>query len=115
MPNPDKIVGRIRANGANVIVDGGKLQIVNGSKLPDGARGFIKANARAIADFLEREHEVEERAAIMEHEGGIPRARAEDFARFLHSSRPGDVDVADWNWFVAKAAEAVEIEYARAA
>lgn len=103
-----KIIDRIRANGANVEIDGGKLRIVNGKKLPAGALDFIRQRGREIAAFIEQEGEFEERAAIIEHDGGVTSARADELARLLQANPPPDVSPADWTWFVGKAAEIID-------
>jgi len=103
-----KIIERIRANGANVMCDGGKLVIVNRTKLPDGAIDFIRAQARDIALFLEREAETEERAAIIEYDGGLTRAVAEYLTKLLMSSPPHGSNPSDWSWFVGEAAKAID-------
>lgn len=55
------------------------------------------ASARPLATWGEAEGE---RAAIVEHDGAIPRAWAEEFAR-LHPDRPpGDVPLRRWQRFV---------------
>lgn len=99
-----KIVARVRSNGANIILDGGRLKIVNGTRLPAGARDFIKAHGKAIAAFLDKEGEFEERAAIIEHDGGLDRTSAESLARLLLSSPPSGADPSDWTWFCNHAA-----------
>jgi hypothetical protein len=42
----------------------------------------------------------EERAALIEHEGGIPREWAEGFARLDPNRQPGDVSLRRWRTFV---------------
>ncbi|PSJ64486.1 hypothetical protein [Kumtagia ephedrae] len=108
MADAAEIISRIRDRGANVAIDAGKLTIVDSHKLPAGSIAFIRANARAIADYLDREAAFEERAAILEYDGGLPRPMAEDFARLLLASAPRGVTPADWTWFCGKAAEIVE-------
>ncbi len=115
MADPAKIMGRVRALGANVVIDGGGLKIVNGRKLPGDAMAFIKQHAGEIADWLDREGEIEERAAIIEFDGGSPRAWADQFARILISSRPAGVSDLDWSWFITRAGQIVDEAPARAA
>ncbi len=102
------ILQRIRARGANVMIDGGKLIVINKAKLPDGALDFIRQHGRAIAQFIEKEGEFEERAAIIEFDGGFSRKEADDIARLLLSSPPKDCNPADWTWFVGKASEIID-------
>ncbi len=108
MADVAKIIERIRANGANVIIDAGKLRIINSKKLPAGALDFIKLHGKEIAGFIEQEGDVEERSAIMEHDGGMLRAHADQLARLLFANPPTDVMPSDWTWFVSKAAEIVD-------
>jgi hypothetical protein len=100
---------------AYVMLDGRKLVIVNREKLPAGAMDFIKKHAAQIADFLTSEGDFEERAAIIEFDGGLSRPAAEYLARLLHSSPPKDANPADWSWFVGQASEIVERDLQRGA
>ena len=108
MPDVAKILGRIRSHGANVLLDGRKLQIVNRAKLPAGALDYIKAHGREIADFLDREAEVEERAAVIEFDGGVPRKWAEQFADLLINQKPAGVDELDWSWFITRCGQILD-------
>lgn len=108
MADVGKIVERIRAHGANIAIDAGKLIIINREKLPDGAFEFIRQHGREIAQFIEKEGEFEERAAIIEFDGGFSRKEADDIARLLLSSPPKDCNPADWTWFVGKASEIID-------
>lgn len=108
MADVGELVLRIRAVGANVFIDGGTLQIVNAGKLPHGALDFIKRHGKQLADFIEKEGDFEERSAIIEHDGGMPRSAADELARLLLAHPPGDISPADWTWFVGKAFEVVD-------
>ncbi|TGT36199.1 hypothetical protein [Mesorhizobium sp. M8A.F.Ca.ET.165.01.1.1] len=96
------LVDRVRSFGANIVLDGSALRIVNGQKLPAQARGFIAKNSKAIAEYLRSDENVEfeERAAIIEFDGNIPREWAEQFARFLSRAKPAGVSEIDWSWFL---------------
>lgn len=108
MADVTKLIERIRVNGANVAFESGRLRIVNAAKLPEGALDFIKAHGRAIADFLDREAEFEERAAIIEFDGRAPREWAEQFARVLMQQRPAHVSDVDWSWFITRAGQIID-------
>lgn len=108
MADPAKIVAKIRSHGANIMLDGQKLVIVNREKLPPEAFGFISQHAKALAEFLSAEGEFEERAAIIEFGAGVSRLLAEDLASILLASPPKDCNPADWTWFVGKAAAIVD-------
>lgn len=108
MPDPASIMGRIRAVGANVEIDGGKLRIINGRRVPDELRAELRQHGKAVADWLEREGNIEERAAIMEHDGGMARHDADRLARLLFANCPPGTNTADWTWFVNKALEIMD-------
>lgn len=108
MPDVGSIISRIRAAGANVEVDGGKLHIINGRRVPDELRAELRQNGKAVAVWLDREGNVEERSAIMEHEGGMPRRDADRLARLLFANCPHGTSAADWSWFVNKAMEIMD-------
>ena len=103
-----KIIERIRSNGANVTLDSGKLVIVNRAKLPAEGIDFIRSHAREIAAFLDQEAETEERAAIIEYDGGLTRAVAEYLTKLLMSAAPAGSNPSDWSWFVSEAAKAID-------
>ncbi|RWI46377.1 MAG: hypothetical protein EOQ93_29885 [Mesorhizobium sp.] len=69
---------------------------------------FIKRHGKQIATFLADEGDIEERSAIMEHDGGIRRELADSLARLLLAHPPQGVDPSDWSWFVGKAAEIID-------
>lgn len=108
MPDPAKIIERIRSFGANILLDGRKLEIINAAKLPEGAAAYVRQNAKIIADFLDREAEFEERTAIIEFDGGSPREWAEQFAKFCISHRPEGVSELDWSWFITSAGKIID-------
>lgn len=108
MANASKIIERIRANGANVMLDQGKLVIVNRAKLPAEALEYVRSHAREIAGFLNVEAEFEERAAIIEYDGGLTRAVSEYLTKLLMSSPPSGTSDADWSWFVGQAAKVID-------
>jgi hypothetical protein len=113
MASVSDLVERIRAGGANVVLDRGHLRLVNGKKLAPEALAYIKRNGKLIAEWLEQEGAFEERAAIIEHDGGASRPVAEGLARLLLARPPKDVDPADWTWFVGKAAHILDGAAAR--
>ncbi|PWJ73848.1 hypothetical protein C7441_12532 [Pseudaminobacter salicylatoxidans] len=108
MADVKKIIERIRAHGSNVAVDAGRLIVVNREKLPEGAFEYIRQHGRQIAQFIESEGNFEERAAVIEFDGGIDRPQAEDLTSILLASTPDDCNPADWTWFVSKAAAIID-------
>lgn len=115
MASVEAILARIRTHGANVILDDGKIRVVNGRGLPDGAVSYITTHSREIAAFLEKEAEFEERAAMMEFDGGLTRASAEYITRFLMGSPPEGTSPVEWQWFVNEAAKLIDSGLSRAA
>lgn len=108
MADVARIIERIKACGANIMVDGSKLTIVNRSRLPTGAAEFIREHGREIAAFLEKEAGFDERAAIIEYDGGLNRPAAEYLTRLLMTSPPAGVDRSDWSWFVGQASQIID-------
>ncbi|TIP49661.1 MAG: hypothetical protein E5X77_10150 [Mesorhizobium sp.] len=96
------LVDRVRSFGANIVLDGNSLRIVNRQKLPDAARSYIAKHGNAIAEYLVSNGNIafEERAAIIEFDGRAPRDWAEQFARYLGRTKPAGVSDADWSWFL---------------
>lgn len=101
-------VERIRSFGANVMSDQGRILVVNREKLSPAAMDFIKKNGREIASYLDHEAESEERAAIIEYDGGLTRPIAEYLTRLLMTHPPTGVDQSDWSWFVGQAAQVID-------
>jgi hypothetical protein len=108
MASVPELIERVRSHGANVTIDGGKLRVINGRKLPDGALDYIKKHGAEVAAFLDTEAEFDERAAIIEYDGGLTRAVAEYLTKLLMSSAPSGANAEDWSWFVGEAAKAID-------
>jgi hypothetical protein len=102
------IISRIHAAGANVEIDGGRLHIVNGRRVPDDLRVELRRHGKAVADWLDREGEFEERAAVIEFEGHTPREWAEQFAAILIQRRPRGVSDLDWSWFITRSGQIID-------
>ncbi|MBL8578109.1 MAG: hypothetical protein JNK47_12855 [Mesorhizobium sp.] len=102
MANIADLVDRVRSFGANIVLDGNTLRIVNKQKLPTGASAFIAKNGKAIAEYLRSDQNIdfEERAAIVEFDGKAPREWAEQFSRFLTMTKPASASEIDWSWFL---------------
>ncbi|RWI60267.1 MAG: hypothetical protein EOQ93_03120 [Mesorhizobium sp.] len=96
------LIDRVRSFGANIVLDGNALRIVNRQKLPDAARAYIAKHGKAVADYLRSDENIafEERAAIIEFDGRAPREWAEQFARYLGQTKPAGVSDMDWSWFL---------------
>ncbi len=96
------LVDRVRSFGANIVLEGNALRIVNRQKLPPTATAYIAKHGKAIAEYLRSDENVEfeERAAIVEFDGGVPREWAEQFARYLTKTKPANVEEIDWSWFL---------------
>lgn len=108
MASVAELIGRIRSHGANVMIDAGKLRVVNGRKLPDGALDYIKKHGAELVAFLDEEANFDERAAIIEFDGGLTRPAAEYLTKLLMSHPPAGANEADWSWFVAQAAKVMD-------
>lgn len=108
MADAANIIERIRANGANIIVDHGKLRIINRHKLPTGAAEFIRQNARAVAAFLDNELEFETCAKRIEFNTNAPREWARQFADILINQKPEGVDEVEWSWFITRCGQIID-------
>lgn len=101
------LLTRVRLRGANITLGPDGLRIINRDKLSAEAVAFIRKHRAAIVEHLRQEDaeaEFEERAGILEFDGGMCRADAEAYARLLLAQPPSDVSPADWSWFVGLAA-----------
>jgi hypothetical protein len=102
MADPAAILDRLRATGANVVLDGKQMRLINGGKLSGEAKAYLVQHRAEIAALLQAEQDeaVEERAAIIEFDGHAPREWAEQFARVLIQHRPAGIREVDWSWFI---------------
>lgn len=108
MSDPASIVSRIRAAGSHIEIDGGKLRIINGRRVPDELRAELRQHGKAVANWLVSEGSFEGRSAIMEHDGQMARHDADRMARLLFANCPAGTNPADWTWFVNKALEIMD-------
>lgn len=115
MFSPADLLMRIRSFGANAVLSSGGLRIVNGSRLPKDALGFVTRHRVALIEHLrDLEVEADERAAIIEFDGGGPREWAEQFAGILIRLRPTGIDDLDWTDFIVACGKIVDQVPARA-
>lgn len=71
------VLDRIRAQGGNVIRRGFSFSLRQGRLTPE-AIAWVKANLEAVkAEVWPTYHDWQERAAVMEFEGGLTREEAE--------------------------------------
>ena len=88
MGAPD-LIFELRRTGYSIRADGGYLDISPADNLPPDLVQQLKQSKAEILTELQRETEdlqeaFEERAAIMEFDGGLPRHEAEALAKALH-------------------------------
>lgn len=104
------LLDRVRSFGANIVLDGNTLRIVNRQKLPPAAVGYIAKHGKAVAEYLRSDEniEFEERAAIIEFDGCVPREWAEQFARYLTKTRPAGISDLDWSWFLTNCGRMID-------
>lgn len=96
------ILGKVRALGADVVLDGGRMKIVNPLNLSEEQRAWLKENGALIEPHL---HD----AGAPTFDDGAPKPWTE-FLRLLYRARPEGVDQCDWSWFVTKADQVVRGE-----
>lgn len=101
MGAPDLLQGLRRAGIALSVLPSGDLAVQPASKLTQDQRAAIKSHKAAIVQALQHPDEArqkeafEERAAIIEHDGGMPREQAEHIAAEIHGE-PLDPDRLCW-------------------
>jgi hypothetical protein len=97
------ILTEAKAAGIHVKLDGGRLLMKADRKPPDELIAALKLHRDEIRAWLEAEKlrdATDERAAIIEHDGGAPRSWAEALARLDPTRPPGDVPAIRWLRFV---------------
>ena len=76
------LLRHVRGAGFTLDVADGKLLVTPASLLTDDLRAALRTHKGGLLELLAAEHEAfEERAGIMEFDGGLPRAEAEVAAR----------------------------------
>lgn len=108
----ESILTKIRALGADVVLDKGKMTIVNGQGLNAEQRSWIAKNRPNIEHHL-REQRIAAGSAPLHVPAGddTPPMVWGEFARMLYASPPEGVDPYDWSWFVTEAGKAIRSEF----
>jgi len=90
-----------KAAGVSVKLNGGKLSLKASGPPPEAVVAALKNHKAEIVALLEAEQAAfDERAAIIEFDGGAPRAWAEALARLDPVCPPGDISPARWLQFI---------------
>ncbi len=97
----------VRARGGDVkLASPGRLKVIAPTPLPDELIDQLRAAKSDLLTLLGETRPVDwtdlndERAAIVEYDGGAPRAWAEALARLHPSKPPGDVPPRRWMRFI---------------
>lgn len=97
------ILAKVRALGADVVLDDGRIRIVNPINLSDEQRAWLSDNGALLEPHL---HDA---GGASTFDDGTPKPWTE-FLRLLYRARPAGVDQCDWSWFVSKADQVVRGE-----
>jgi hypothetical protein len=101
------VLQKVRALGADIVLEQGKITIVGSAHLNTDQRNWIAENREAIEQHL--------RTAV----ASLPPDVSENdttpftwgqFARVLYAQPPENVDASDWSWFVSTAGRIVREE-----
>lgn len=93
-----EIIAAAAAAGVALSVDaGGVIRARPSGALPEALRAAVKANKAALIDALQAHAEaIEERAAIAEHDGGLPKDWAEALTAIEARGKPANMLAAQW-------------------
>jgi hypothetical protein len=105
------ILDKVRALGADVVLERGKMTIVNGQGLSAEQRSWIARNRSVIEHHL-REKRIAAGSAPLHVPAAddTPPMVWGEFARILYSSPPGSADPCDWSWFITEAGKIIRGE-----
>lgn len=86
MPEISDLITRMNNQGVNVCIENGNLRVNSDTQLNNEQRRYLKKYKQKIIEYLieDRFEAGEERAAIMEYDGHLPRAEAEKHAIEKH-------------------------------
>lgn len=104
MADVGAILAKVRALGADVVLEHGKMTIVGAVHLNADQRAWLASNRAAIEGHLQHVS-----GAGVVFEADRPHAWGE-FARVLYAECPETVDPFDWSWFVTTAGKIVRGE-----
>jgi hypothetical protein len=90
------ILTKIRALGAEVVLERGKMRIVNGQGLNGEQRSWIAKNREAIEQHLRSA------SAPEPSDNDTPPLTWGQTARILYAECPDDRDPSDWSYFVTE-------------
>lgn len=105
MADVGTILAKVRALGADVVLESGKMIIVGSVHLNADQRAWLASNRAAIEGYLR------------DPDGGDGLLDADrpqtwsEFARILYAGCPESVDPFDWSWFVTTAGKIVRGEH----
>jgi hypothetical protein len=104
-PLARQVLHAVRAAGGEVkLVGEGRLKLTADHPLPDALVEQVRAAKAdllaALAEAADDQADDEERAAILEHDGGLPRAWADLLARLRPERPPPNLSPNDWLRYV---------------
>ena len=91
------VLSKIRALGADLVLDNGAVKIIEGAKLNDKQQVWIANNRGGIEAYLRSL-----KAALPISENDTPPQTWGQFARVLYGCCPEGHDKCDWSYFVTE-------------
>lgn len=101
MTDVHAIIARVRAKGADILLERGKMTVINGAKLGNEGMAFLRQHQDAIEQYL-RERESVAAVAAKVSEDDTPPLTWEQTARILYAECPEGRDKLDWSYFVTE-------------
>lgn len=96
------VLAKVRALGADVVLERGKMTIIGSVHLNTDQRAWIAQHREAVETHLRQ-------TGGGDDVDDLPKTWGE-FARILYSACPENVDACDWSWFVTMAGKVVRGE-----
>lgn len=96
MTDVPAILARVRAKGADILLERGKMTVTNGGKLGNEGMAFLRQHQNAIEQHLR------ESAATKASEDDTPPLTWGQTARILYAECPEGRDKLDWSYFVTE-------------
>jgi len=91
-----EIIQDLEDQNIHLKIEGDKIRLASDRKPDDKILTKIRANKKALLEFLANDNSPDERAAIHEYDGKLPRQWAVAFSKLQFMDKPDQYTAAEW-------------------